>query len=221
MTRTGRLGVVGGTFDPIHWGHMDAASTAAEALGLTELLFVPSHIPPHRRARPRASGFHRFAMVALAVEPLQTARVSDIELGRPGLSYTADTLATLHADGWKPSQIFFVIGTDTFSEITSFRSYPALLDLCHFAVVGRAGISAAGVAAHNVLVETRIVSPAALPQQPTTTAVIPIIASTRRISSSEVRNQVAARADITSLVPAPVAAYIHRQDLYGSGQLFA
>ena len=94
-----RLGIFGGTFDPIHVGHLDAAAAARDALALDETLFLPSHVPPHRSADPRATMFHRFAMVALATDGLTGSCACDLELRRTGTSYTYETLAGLHADG--------------------------------------------------------------------------------------------------------------------------
>lgn len=221
MTQPGRLGLIGGTFDPIHYGHLDAAEAAARALDLTDLLFVPSHVPPHRPLRPHASGFHRLAMVALALQDRPAAHVSDIELTRPGPSYSSDTLASLHALGWQPSQIFFVIGTDAFAEIATWRSYPALLDLCHFAVISRAGAPPETTAAGHAQLQNRLATPATLLSHRGTTCVLPIAAATRAISSSEVRARVAEGCDFTELVPPPVATYIARQRLYLSGRQFA
>lgn len=221
MRREGRLGVVGGTFDPIHWGHLDAATAATGALGLTELIFVPSHVPPHRPARPRASAFHRFAMAALATAALPHATVSDIELQRTGPSYSADTLASLHAQGWEASQIFFVIGADAFAEIATWRGYPALLDLCHFAVVSRDRTAADAVAGRDPAMQARLATPDTLTASHPGTTVIPLCVETRSVSSTLVRAQVAAGLDITPLVPQPVATYIARHALYRQGQELA
>lgn len=221
MTHAGRLGIVGGTFDPIHWGHLDAATAAAETLGLTELLFVPSHVPPHRRDTPRASAFHRFAMVALAIQDLPLATASDLELGRPGPSYSADTLAALHAQGWDPSQIFFVIGTDAFAEIATWRSYPAILDMCHFVVVSRSGTPPDAAVGGRPNLLARLATPASLPAHPASTAVIPLTVDTRSVSSTQIRMHVGAGRDIRALVPSSVATYIARNQLYGQGQELA
>ncbi|MGE0393991.1 MAG: nicotinate-nucleotide adenylyltransferase [Vicinamibacterales bacterium] len=214
MTRGGRLGVVGGTFDPIHWGHLDAANAATGALALTDLLFVPSHVPPHRPARPHASAFHRFAMTALATQALPHAAVSDIEVQRPGPSYSVETLASLHAQGWDASQIFFVIGADAFAEIATWRGYPALLDLCHFAVVSRDATAADAVARRQPGLVARITAPAALGPSAHGTAIVPLGVDTRPVSSTLVRSRVAAGLDISDLVPPPVATYIARHALY-------
>src|SRR6185295_16795967 len=98
MTGERRIGILGGTFDQIHCGHLDVASAAHAALGLTEVLVLPSSIPPHR-PEPAASSHHRFAMVAFAVQGRPGWRAGDLELGEVSRSYTADTLRRLHASG--------------------------------------------------------------------------------------------------------------------------
>jgi len=220
MSRSGRLGIVGGTFDPIHWGHLDAAAAAVDSLQLTDVVFVPSHVPPHRPAGPKASAFHRFAMAALATHALDYAAVSDVELMRSGPSYSADTLAAFHADGWHASQIFFVIGADAFAEIAMWRAYPQLLDLCHFVVITRNGTSADAVIRRNPQALARLGTPATCTAGGSTT-VLSLSADTRPVSSTAVRAQVAAGVDITESVPEVVATYIARHALYRQGQELA
>ena len=145
-----RLGILGGTFDPIHEGHLAVADAACSMLDLARVLVVPSHHPPHRSADPRVGPYHRFTMAALAVLPRVPGRrpylASDIELAAPERSYTANTLRRLHADGCNASQLFFITGADAFAEIATWKDYPAILDLAHFAVVSRPGHPAEGVA---------------------------------------------------------------------------
>src|SRR5207248_10043934 len=111
-----RLGILGGTFDPIHCGHVDTARVAESALGLTELLIVPSHTPPHR-PEPVASAYHRFAMVALVVASRPRWRASDLELRTAAPSYTASTLDRLRSAGYAATELFFIVGADAFAEI--------------------------------------------------------------------------------------------------------
>ena len=99
-----RLGLLGGTFDPVHYGHLDAAEAARQALALDEVWLLPSHVPPHRSQDPVATPFHRFALAALAISDRVTYRVSDIELQRTGRTYTVDTLRSLREQGWTRSQ---------------------------------------------------------------------------------------------------------------------
>src|SRR5947209_8259882 len=134
-----RIGILGGTFDPIHRGHLDLAEAAERRLALTEVLVIPSNIPPHR-PQPAASSCHRFAMVALAIVGRPHWRVSDIELAAGSApSFTVTTLDRLHADGYAPTELFFLIGADAFADIDSWRDYPAILDRAHFAVTSRPG----------------------------------------------------------------------------------
>ncbi len=134
-----RVGVLGGTLDPIHCGHIAAAVAARDALDLTSVLVIPSRVPPHRSIQPQASAYHRFAMAALGVSGEPRLDVSDDELMAEGPSYTADTLERLHARGLAASQIFFIIGADAFAEIATWKRYPEVLDLAHFVVVSRPG----------------------------------------------------------------------------------
>jgi nicotinate-nucleotide adenylyltransferase len=210
-----RLGVFGGTFDPIHVGHLDAAAAARDALGLDETLFLPSHVPPHRSADPRATMFHRFAMVALATDGLPACRACDLELRRTGASYTYETLATLHADGWAPSQLFFILGADAFAEIAQWRQFDRVVEGTNLAVVGRTGTSLESALARTPLrPRLRALDQAREPS--TTTGVYLIEAATRDVSSTHVRAELAAGRPIAPLVPEAVERHIIRHGLYGA-----
>ena len=128
-----RLGILGGTFDPVHLGHMDLADAAHRALGLTEIVLVPSNVPPHR-PQPITSAYHRFAMVAFAVQERPGWRAADLELRSDAPSFTSRTLDGFHHRGYRPTELFFVIGADAFFEIESWRDYPNILDAAHFVV---------------------------------------------------------------------------------------
>ena len=134
MTAPGRIGLVGGTFDPFHLGHLAVAHAARLALALDEVRIVPASVPPHRTAQPRTSAAHRFAMAALGIANEPGLVVDDIELAASGPSYTASTLARFHALGFTASQLFFITGADAFAEIATWREYPRVLDLAHFVV---------------------------------------------------------------------------------------
>jgi nicotinate-nucleotide adenylyltransferase len=198
---TGRLGVLGGTFDPIHYGHLDAAAAARDALFLDEVLFVPAHDQPLRPGGPLASGFHRFAMAALATNGCGAYRVSEIELAREGISYTIDTLGQLRAGGWSPSQLFFILGTDAFAEIAHWRGYPGILDAARFAVVARPGTTLESVLSRAPELRPRVEL---------------IGTDTRDVSSTTIRRRLAAGESIDDLVPAAVARHILAHHLYGA-----
>jgi nicotinate-nucleotide adenylyltransferase len=216
MTAGRRIGVLGGTLDPIHFGHFDAAEAARTALQLDAVHLVPSHDPPHRPASPRASAFHRFALVSLAIQDRPAYRVSDMELTRSGHSYTADSLRAIHAEGWTPLQIFFILGADAFAEISTWREFPAVLDGAHFAVIARPGTTLESAAARTPQLRQRLQHAADAIPEDGKTRIILVEARTRDISSTMVRARLSARQPIDDLVPAAVARHIAFHHLYGA-----
>jgi nicotinate-nucleotide adenylyltransferase len=218
MRKGRRLGVLGGTFDPIHVGHLDAADAAQHALRLTDVLLVPSSDPPHRPSDPHASVFHRFAMVALAIQGRDRWRTSDAEVLRPGLSYTVDTLRAIHADGWERLQIFFILGADAFAEIATWHEFPGVLDNAHFAVITRPGTTMEAALARTPALGSRVrtapFEPDLRPTLSGSTGIFPVNARTRDVSSTTVRERLAARLPIDDLVTSAVARYIATNELY-------
>lgn len=211
-----RLGLLGGTFDPVHFGHLDVAEAAHRALGLDEILFIPSHDPPHRPSDPRASAFHRFALVALAIDGHQSYRASDMELRRNGPSYTTDTLAAFRSEGWNPSQLFFILGTDAFAEIATWRQFPAVLDAANFVVITRSGTTLDAAAARTPEIRSRLRRPEASAIASPETFVFLVEARTRDVSSTTIRARLAAGKPIDDLVPEAVGRYIVGHRLYGA-----
>ena len=217
MRRAGRLGILGGTFDPIHIGHLDAGDAARSALSLDEILLIPAHDPPHRSIDPHASVYHRFALVSLAVAERKAYRVSDMELVRQGPSYTADTLRSLHAAGWSASQLFFILGTDAFAEIAAWYGFPSFLDLAHFVVIARPGTTIETAAARTPQLRARMCSaPHGESVADGPTRIFLVEAQTHDASSSAIRERLAAAQPIDDLVPAPVARHILKHHLYGA-----
>jgi nicotinate-nucleotide adenylyltransferase len=203
MIASRRLGILGGTFDPVHFGHLDAADAARRALNLDQVWLIPSCDPPHRPVDPLASGYHRFALVALAVQGDETLRASDIELTRTGPSYTADTLRAVARQGWHASQIFFILGSDAFAEIATWREFPSVLDAANFVVIARSGTTLDAAAARTPSLRERLGRSMFL-----------VEARTRDVSSSTIRARLAARQPIDDLVPAAVARHIVAHHLY-------
>jgi nicotinate-nucleotide adenylyltransferase len=217
MMAARRLGVLGGTFDPIHVGHLDAAEAARASLELDEVLFVPAHDPPHKPADPRASAFHRFALVTLAIQDWPGYRASDMELAREGASYTVDTLRGLQTCGWTAAQLFFSLGADAFADIGTWRSFPAVLDLAHFAVIARPGTTPDEALARTPDLRPRARLPASRAwNHEEGTAIYLVEARTRDVSSSAIRERLAQRKAIDDLVPAAVARHITSHHLYGA-----
>jgi nicotinate-nucleotide adenylyltransferase len=217
MRRARRLGIFGGTFDPIHLGHLDAGDAACTALSLDTILLIPTHDPPHRPIDPRASVYHRFALVSLAVAERSAYRVSDMELVRQGPSYTADTLRSLHAEGWRASQLFFILGTDAFAEIAAWYGFPSFLDLAHFVVIARPGTTIETAAARTPQLRARIcVAPYGESVADGPTRIFLVEAQTHDVSSTAIRERIVAALPIDDLVPAPVARHILKHHLYGA-----
>jgi nicotinate-nucleotide adenylyltransferase len=132
-----RLGLFGGTFNPIHLGHLRAAVEVREAFNLDRLLLIPSAQPPHKMADHVANAEDRLEMVRLAVHGEPSLEASDVELTRLGLSYTIETLRYFQDRFGSESDIHFIVGQDAFSEITTWKSYQALFVTAHFIVMTR------------------------------------------------------------------------------------
>ena len=152
---------------------------------------------------------------------LAATRASDIELRRTGASYTYETLAALHAEGWSASQLFFILGTDAFAEIATWREFPSVLDAAQFVVIARPGTTPESALSRLPELRARV--------RPTTggsevldrTAIYLVEAHTRDVSSTAIRSRLAAGASIDDLVPSPVARHIVAHHLYGAGRELA
>ncbi|MFL6279269.1 MAG: nicotinate-nucleotide adenylyltransferase [Vicinamibacterales bacterium] len=215
MTGDTRVGLLGGTFDPIHVGHLETACAAKRALHLDLVYVLPSNLPPHRAQQPVASSHHRFAMTALAVNGIDRLRASDIELSAPGLSYTADTLHRFSsATGLGVSQIFFITGADAFAEIETWYRYPDVLDLANFAVVSRPGFAVDALRDRLPSLASRMI--AVNPERPAagSQTIFLVNATTPDVSSSDIRQRLMTRRSISGLVPATVERHISQHGLY-------
>jgi nicotinate-nucleotide adenylyltransferase len=191
-----RVGLLGGTFDPIHLGHLRAAESAREILGLDLVAVVPSGEPPHRTG-PRASPLDRFTMACLASAGHPQFTVWDVELKRSGPSYTVDTLAALH-DERPGDELVLLVGSDTWPEMTGWHEPERLFALAEVAVMDRPGRSIESVVAPfpGSRGVTRVGGP-----------VLPI-------SATSIRERVRRGESVRYLVPGPVAEYIARRRLY-------
>ena len=134
-----RLGFFGGTFNPIHLGHLRAAVEVRESFSLDRLLLIPSANPPHKISGNVADAGDRLEMVRLAIHGMPLFEVSDVELTRPGLSYTIETLRYFQDRFGHETDIHFIVGQDAFSEITTWKSYLSLFSTAHFIVMTRPG----------------------------------------------------------------------------------
>ena len=192
-----RLGILGGTFDPIHIGHVLLAQAVREELALDQVLFVPAADPPHKEAEPPlAPAAQRWAMVELALESFPSFKGSRIELERPGKSYMYDTLQQLRA--LHPhTQLFLIIGADNIAPLSTWHKPQGILDQC--TVVAGSRITTAldpdpVLAAQLLQVETPLIE----------------------LSSTRIRQRLAAGCSIRYMVPEKVEAYIAEKGLYRS-----
>jgi nicotinate-nucleotide adenylyltransferase len=207
-----RRGFLGGTFDPVHGGHLDVAAAAQTALSLDVIEFLPAGTPPHRRP-PVASVADRLAMVRLAIASHPGWVVSDLDTREPERpAYTATTLDRLSGDGHDTRSLFFVTGADAFRDIATWKDYPELLDRCHFVAVSRPGCRATSLPGLLPQLAGRMIeAPCSMPAQP---SIFLVDAVTAPVSSTEVRRRLTAGEAIDGLVPDAVAGYIRSHGLY-------
>ena len=134
-----RAAIYGGTFDPVHNGHIEVAGRVLELFELDEVIFVPACVPPHKRGAGITSAFHRFAMLALATQHDARLRLSTIELDAPERPYAVDTVERMQSAIGSSHRLFFLIGADSWSEITTWHEWQRLLKMCDLIVVTRPG----------------------------------------------------------------------------------
>ncbi|MFI5226957.1 MAG: nicotinate-nucleotide adenylyltransferase [Candidatus Limnocylindrales bacterium] len=205
----GRVGILGGTFDPIHIGHLALAEAAREALGLERVLFVPASLPPHRSVAPAASATDRAAMVERAIAGNPAFELSLVELERGGSSYTAETVEQLAADvrrdGHEPD-LHFILSAEAFAGFSTWNEPARVLAACRLVVLPREGHPPPDLAAFE----------AALPGRLSRVTVLdgPGI----RLSASEIRARAGRGLSVRYLVPEAVRAYIAERRLYRSAR---
>ncbi len=195
-----RLGLLGGTFDPIHTAHLFMGELAAEELGLAKVIFMPAGVPPHKDERSVSGSAHRLAMTRLAVEDAERFEVSDMELSRKTPSYTVDTVRELLAGLGTGAMIYLIIGSDSLLELHSWKDHDELLSLVRLAIYPRPGHP---VSASRFPWTDRMV-------------VLPGEDLTFNLSSSAIRDRVRSGRSIRYLVPPAVERYILENGLYAA-----
>jgi nicotinate-nucleotide adenylyltransferase len=203
-----RIAILGGTFDPIHNGHLAAAQSVASAFRTDQVEFVPAYSAPHKQSHDSVSPFHRFAMVALAITPFSGFRVSSIEVDALEKRYTVDTLERMRAQD-PDAELLFVLGTDMYRDFETWRNYRALFALAHLVVVHRPGFEfRENLAPHRVVREGE---PVTLPKTP---AVFYLPFVEQPVSSTAIREACHRGEDASRSVPPAVWNYIGRHKLY-------
>ena len=195
-----RIGIMGGTFDPIHYGHLVAAEEARWKFGLDVVIFVPAGQPPHKPPEGITDKEHRYNMVVLATCPNPHFLVSRVEIDRPGPSYAIDTVREFKKQFGQGTEIFFITGADAVLEILTWHEAEKLIELCDFIAATRPGYDLDAM--YRKLPEKFLEHIHPLP--------IPGIA----ISSTEIRRRVREGLPIKYLVPEPVEQYILKHGLY-------
>jgi nicotinate-nucleotide adenylyltransferase len=137
--RKKRIALYGGTFDPVHTGHVAVAESLLKLFALDEVLFIPAHVAPHKREAKVTPGWHRYAMLALATQGEARLRISTVELDAPEKPYTVETLSRLATELGEDAHLFFIMGADSWSEITTWREWERVLALTNHIVVTRPG----------------------------------------------------------------------------------
>jgi len=212
-----RVGVFGGSFNPIHFGHLLVADEIVEALDLDRLLLVPAALPPHKPEGDLAPARTRFEMTALAVREHERFEVCDLELRRPGPSYTVDTLEALRGRG----ELHLVIGSETFLDLLSWKEPSRVARLARLVVVPRigTGFDPEAVAAQKVLAELGLPGFAQVcagADLSATTGPLLVAASSLPISASEIRRRAREGRSLAYRLPDSVIGYIRQHHLYRS-----
>ena len=198
--RAWRLGVMGGTFDPIHHGHLVAASEVAARFDLDEVVFVPTGQPWQKADQLVSPAEDRYLMTVIATASNPRFSVSRVDIDRPGDTYTVDTLRDVSAERGGDTDLFFITGADALSQILTWRGVDALFDLAHFVGVSRPGVT----------LQPQDISH--LPADKVTLLEIPAMA----ISSTDCRRRTAEGLPIWYLVPDGIVQYISKRGLYHS-----
>ena len=198
------IGVMGGTFDPIHNGHLIVAEEVRARLNLTEILFVPAGQPWLKASSPIAAAEHRIQMVRLAIADKAYLKLSTMEIERAGPSYTVDTMAELQGQLGAEDELFFILGWENLAELPQWREPYRLIKICRLVAVPRPGYSTPdlssleadipGLSQSLLLLDTPQID----------------------ISASSIRNRVAQGLSIAHLVPEPVGIYIKQHKLYST-----
>jgi nicotinate-nucleotide adenylyltransferase len=197
-----KIGILGGSFDPPHNGHIKIAEEVCKRLALDNVLFIPSYLPPHRD-KPQATEQQRLEMVRLAIQSLPFAEVSTIEIDRKGTSYTIDTLTELAAVMPK-TELFLILGADAMELFPSWKQPTDILKLATVVIVNRPGYDFSNI--QKFL--------ATSPLEKSKNKVQFVECNSLDISSSELRTLIAQNKDVHSYIPEAVADYIEKRKLY-------
>jgi len=218
-----KIGILGGTFNPIHLGHLRAAEEIGEDLALDKVYLIPSGMPPHKRQAPIADFSHRFDMgrLASAISPL--IDIWDIEGNRAGFSYSIETLKSFHESFGRELELFFIIGTDAFLEIGTWKDYQNLFNYASFVVIHRPGFGSKKLMefVKSLNVGFQWNAKGKRFRHPSGTVLFEKDITLMDISASSIREKVATGQSIRFLVPEAVREYIEKTGLYRDNHVFS
>ena len=192
-----RIGILGGTFDPIHLGHIYLAEKVLKKLSLRKIIFIPAYLPPHKRGIKITPARHRYNMISLCAGKKKNFSVSAMELRRKGSSYSVETLRRLKQKYGRSSELFFITGSDSLRELSKWKNIKDVLNLCRFVVVKRPHFGIKN-AQHGFIV---------------------LDIGAKNISATNIRQRVARGLPINKLVPKAVDNYIAKNRLYTKERL--
>ena len=208
------IGIYGGTFDPIHNGHLTIATAMMQTLNLQSVQFIPNNYPIHRDT-PVANAQHRLAMLRIATENNPAFIVNDIELNRAGPSYTVDTLKQLREEN--PSQtLCLLIGEDAFAKINQWHEWESLPDLVHLIIFNRPGVKRPYAPEIEALIQARETKNIADLSQQEAGFIMQNISDLIDLSATQVRGKLKAGKDVSDDIPEGVCGYIQEHQLYPS-----
>ena len=210
-----RIALYGGTFDPVHLGHLEVARRVQELFEIKKVLFVPAQVAPHKVGKLVSAPLHRHAMLALASQDDPTLAISTFELESPDRSYTIDTLTHFVSEFGETADLFFIMGADSWSEITTWREWERLLRVVNHIVVTRPGYEIEDYpTVRDRIVDLRVSKlQALLPEGPRIFITDVVL---KDISASQIRRLASAGrySELTGLVSKPVATYIEKYRIY-------
>lgn len=187
-----RIGILGGTFDPIHLGHLHLAKKVRDKLSLDKVIFIPTNLPPHKKNIKVTQARHRYNMVKLAIENYKRFEVSGVELKRKGRSYSVETLKHFRKRYGASAEIFFITGSDSLIDIDKWKSFKRILRLCKFVVVKRPRFKIRDILGEFIAFDI----------------------DAKDISSTKIRDKTKNRQRIEKFVPKKIEKYIQMHNLY-------
>jgi len=211
-----RLGILGGTFDPIHLGHLRVAEEISEKLHLEKLFLIPSAVPPHKGTKPVTPFEHRFAMTQLAAQESPKFEALDLEGHRQGFSYSVETLRELHQTFGPDPVLYFIIGMDAFLEIKTWKEYERLFDYAHFVVITRPGSPSRELEPFLLSLDIGFTrsDEEGIFLHPSGNKVLCEETTHMDVSSTQIRERVLEKKSIRFLVLESVRSYIIEKELY-------